>query len=46
LLNKEILVTALTTTGERLTGKVSDQALLFQYTIKLVLLVSFCELVL
>ncbi|HEY7532403.1 MAG TPA: hypothetical protein VH681_06405 [Nitrospiraceae bacterium] len=39
-------MTALTTTGERLTGKVSDQALLFQYTIKLVLLVSFCELVL
>ncbi|HEU4685664.1 MAG TPA: hypothetical protein VFS39_14245 [Nitrospira sp.] len=33
-------------TMERLTGKLSDQPLLFQYTIKLVLLVAFLELVL
>lgn len=31
---------------ERLTGKLSDQPLLFQYTIKLVLLVAFLELIL
>jgi hypothetical protein len=34
------------TTIERVTGKLSDQPLLFQYTIKLVLLVAFLELVL
>ncbi len=33
-------------TMERVTGKLSDQPLLFQYTIKLVLLVAFLELVL
>lgn len=33
-------------TVERATGKLSDQPLLFQYTIKLVLLVAFLELVL
>ena len=31
---------------ERITGKLSDQPLLFQYTVKLVLLVAFLELVL
>jgi hypothetical protein len=31
---------------ERVTGKLSDQPLLFQYTVKLVLLVAFLELVL
>lgn len=31
---------------ERITGKLSDQPLLFQYTIKLVLLVAFLELIL
>lgn len=35
-----------TTTIERITGKLSDQPLLFQYTIKLVLLVAFLELIL
>ncbi|HEU4388339.1 MAG TPA: hypothetical protein VFV34_11120, partial [Blastocatellia bacterium] len=35
-----------TTTIERVTGKLSDQPLLFQYTIKLVLLVAFLELIL
>jgi hypothetical protein len=39
-------VLAPTTTIERLTGKLSDQPLLFQYTIKLVLLVAFLELIL
>jgi len=39
-------VLAPTTTMERLTGKLSDQPLLFQYTIKLVLLVAFLELIL
>lgn len=34
------------TTIERMTGKLSDQPLLFQYTVKLVLLVSFLELIL
>lgn len=34
------------TTIERITGKLSDQPLLFQYTIKLVLLVAFLELIL
>lgn len=35
------------TTGiERLTGKLSEQPLLFQYTVKLVLLVAFLELIL
>jgi hypothetical protein len=33
-------------TMERITGKLSDQPLLFQYTIKLVLLVAFLELIL
>ena len=33
-------------TIDRITGKLSDQSLLFQYTIKLVLLVSFSELIL
>ena len=33
-------------TIERITGKLSDQPLLFQYTIKLVLLVAFSELIL
>jgi hypothetical protein len=33
-------------TIERVTGKLSDQPLLFQYTIKLVLLVAFLELIL
>ena len=33
-------------TIDRITGKISDQSLLFQYTIKLVLLVSFSELIL
>ena len=37
---------ATATTIERITGKVSDQPLLFQYTIKLVLLVAFLELIL
>ena len=39
-------VPATTTTIERITGKLSDQPLLFQYTIKLVLLVAFLELIL
>lgn len=34
------------TTIERVTGKLSDQPLLFQYTVKLVLLVAFLELIL
>jgi len=33
-------------TIDRITGKISDQSLLFQYTIKLVLIVSFSELIL
>ena len=33
-------------TIERITGKLSDQSLLFRYTIKLVLIVSFSELIL
>ena len=33
-------------TMERMTGKLSDQPLLFQYTVKLVLLVAFLELIL
>lgn len=37
---------ATTTLSERVTGKISDHALLFQYTIKLVLLVAFSELIL
>lgn len=37
---------AAATTIERITGKLSDQPLLFQYTIKLVLLVAFLELIL
>ena len=37
---------ATTATIDRTTGKIRDQSLLFQYTIKLVLLVSFSELVL
>ena len=37
---------ATATTLERITGKLSDQPLLFQYTIKLVLLVAFLELIL
>jgi hypothetical protein len=43
---KGFLVTALTASSERITGKLGDQTLLFQSTIKLVLLVSFLELVL
>lgn len=31
---------------ERMTGRINDQSLLFQYTIKLVLIVSFSELIL
>ncbi len=37
---------AQTTTMERVTGKLGDQPLLFQYTVKLVLLVAFLELIL
>ena len=33
-------------TIDRITGKLSDQSLLFRYTIKLVLIVSFSELIL
>jgi len=33
-------------TIDRMTGKLSDQSLLFQYTVKLVLIVSFSELIL
>ncbi|MDH4186553.1 MAG: hypothetical protein OEV08_06125, partial [Nitrospira sp.] len=33
-------------TIDRMTGKINDQSLLFQYTIKLVLIVSFSELIL
>ena len=33
-------------TIDRITGKISDQSLLFQYTVKLVLIVSFSELIL
>ncbi len=39
-------MTATNSTIERITGKIGDQSLLFQYTIKLVLIVSFSELVL
>ena len=39
-------VIATNTTIDRITGKISDQSLLFQYTIKLVLIVSFSELIL
>ena len=39
-------MTAITAASERVTGKLGDQTLLFQYTIKLVLLISFLELVL
>ena len=39
-------MSATATTIERITGKLSDQPLLFQYTIKLVLLVAFLELIL
>jgi hypothetical protein len=39
-------VPATATTIERITGRLSDQPLLFQYTIKLVLLVAFLELIL
>jgi len=39
-------VPAIGTTIERVTGRLSDQPLLFQYTIKLVLLVAFLELIL
>jgi len=46
LSEKGFLVTALTASSERITGKLGDQPLLFQSTIKLVLLVSFLELVL
>jgi len=41
-----MIVTVSTKTMERVTGKLTDQPLLFQYTIKLVLLVSFLELIL
>src|SRR5207237_10704491 len=37
---------AMNPTIDRITGKISDQSLLFQYTIKLVLIVSFSELIL
>ena len=33
-------------TMDRITGKINDQSLLFQYTVKLVLIVSFSELIL
>ena len=33
-------------TIDRITGKISDQSLLFQYTVKLVLIVFFSELIL
>src|SRR5262245_34930684 len=33
-------------TFDRITGKISDQSLLFQYTVKLILIVSFSELIL
>ena len=36
----------MTPTIDRITGKISDQSLLFQYTVKLVLIVSFSELIL
>ena len=39
-------VIATNPTIDRITGKLSDQSLLFQYTIKLVLIVSFSELIL
>ncbi|HMU53586.1 MAG TPA: hypothetical protein PKA61_01200 [Nitrospira sp.] len=39
-------MTVSTKAMERVTGKLTDQPLLFQYTIKLVLLVSFLELIL
>src|SRR4029077_10253963 len=39
-------VIATNPTIDRITGKISDQSLLFQYTIKLVLIVSFSELIL
>jgi len=39
-------VPAIAATIERVTGRLSDQPLLFQYTIKLVLLVAFLELTL
>jgi len=39
-------VIATNPTIERITGKIGDQSLLFQYTVKLVLLVSFSELIL
>ncbi|BCA54339.1 conserved membrane protein of unknown function [Nitrospira sp. KM1] len=39
-------MSTLVATADRLTGKLSDQPLLFQYTIKLVLLVAFLELIL
>jgi hypothetical protein len=39
-------MSAVATTAERTTGKVDDQGLLFEYTIKLVLFVGFFELVL
>jgi len=41
-----MVVTVSTKIIERVTGKLADQPLLFQYTIKLVLLVSFLELIL
>ena len=37
---------ALNPTIDRITGKIGDQSLLFQYTVKLVLIVSFSELIL
>jgi hypothetical protein len=39
-------VIATNPTIDRITGKLSDQSLLFRYTIKLVLIVSFSELIL
>jgi hypothetical protein len=39
-------VISATAISERVTGKIGDQTLLFQYTIKLVLLVAFSELIL
>src|SRR5438309_11323008 len=37
---------AMNPTIDRITGKISDQSILFQYTVKLVLIVSFSELIL
>ena len=46
ILSRVYRVIATSPTIDRITGKISDQSLLFQYTIKLVLIVSFSELIL